>query len=122
VVVSFYGEHQSPLSSVFLVGNISNGFERGLVGTSLILWLLFGQAYVREHHPAKKGLVTVLLLCVINPRRLFFPFPVDASAARPAFANFNLLKDYGVAGTGLFLNTKAATNPTQRKPIIWIEM
>ena len=32
------------------------------------------------------------------------------------------LKGYGVAGTGLFLSTKAATNPTHKKLIIWIEM
>jgi hypothetical protein len=42
--------------------------------------------------------------------------------SRPAFANFSFVKGYGVAGAGLFLSTKAATNPTHKKPIIWIEM
>jgi hypothetical protein len=43
----------------------------------------FGQkAFARHQLAGKKGLVTVLLLFVINPRRLSFPFSLRASAAR----------------------------------------
>jgi hypothetical protein len=35
---------------------------------------------------------------------------------------FQLRESYGVGGTELFLNTKAATKPTHKKPMIWVNM